>query len=105
MLASTRVLHFLHISLKKHIYHADFGGLRPLTKPWQAVTTEEATFFTPVNYRPSLLRRIRDSWSLYSAAMCLLAFTLTTVVPFLAVSLAGVAGSAFSMSVIVCRPG
>ena len=49
---------------------------------------EEAFIFTPVNYRPSLRRRIRDTWSLYSAMICFIGFTILVLIPFFVILLA-----------------
>nr|XP_009858961.2 uncharacterized protein LOC100177004 isoform X1 [Ciona intestinalis] len=61
-----------------------FGkGLLPNPALWgKEETKPEVTIFTPVNYRPSILRRIRDTWALYSTIFCSIVFTLTNFIPF-----------------------
>ncbi|XP_076804604.1 uncharacterized protein LOC143448664 [Clavelina lepadiformis] len=69
----------------------EFSGLR--SGLIRCETESDSNLFSSVNYRPSLRRRIRDTWSLYSANICFLCFTLTTAIPFLAIALINLPGS------------
>ncbi|XP_039250459.2 uncharacterized protein LOC120328121 [Styela clava] len=60
----------------------------PVQKPktakrkWSLKNTQNKAYFTPTTYRPSILRRIRDTWYLYVVIITWGVLFLTTLIPF-----------------------